>query len=84
MFSSHAVTAEAIKKSMQLGAVFFLPKEKMTDLKTFLEEVVIGDKKSIWNSFFEKMDAYFEKLLGERDWEATKTLLKDLQKDIDN
>ncbi|MBW1851505.1 MAG: universal stress protein [Deltaproteobacteria bacterium] len=83
MFSSHAVTPEAIKKSMRLGAVFFLPKERITDIKAFLEEIVIGDGKSIWNSFFEKLDMYFEKILGQ-DWEATKILLKDIQKEMGN
>ena len=33
MLTAHAVTPDALKKSIKLGALFFLPKEKMTDLQ---------------------------------------------------
>ena len=42
MLTAHAVTPEALKKSIELGAVSFLPKEMMKDLKELIEEVVLG------------------------------------------
>jgi nucleotide-binding universal stress UspA family protein/DNA-binding NarL/FixJ family response regulator len=81
MLTAHAVTPEAIKKSMQLGAAFFLPKERMVDLQAFLEEVVIGGGKPIWNRFVDRMDSYFERLFG-REWEKTKEVLQDLEKSM--
>ena len=83
MLTAHAITPEAVKKSMELGAAFFLPKDRMMDLQAFLEEVVIGGGKPIWNRFFERLDSYFERLLG-RDWDKTKEVLKSLEKDIGN
>jgi CheY-like chemotaxis protein len=81
MLSAHAVTAEAIKKCAQLGAVFFLPKERMMDLPEFIEEVVMSGGKPIWNSMLERLNFFFEKRLG-RDWESTKDLIKTLEKDV--
>ena len=81
MLTAHAVTAEAIKKSMQLGAVFFLPKIKMMDLPEFMKEIVLGGGKPIWNSFFERLDFFFEKRLS-KDWEGIKRLVNDLEESI--
>ena len=39
MLTAHALTPEALKKSMKLGAVTFLPKEKISDLQEFLESL---------------------------------------------
>ena len=38
MLTAHAVTREALKKSIRLGAVSFLPKEKIVELRGFLED----------------------------------------------
>jgi CheY-like chemotaxis protein len=48
MLTAHAVTPEALKKSIELGAVSFLPKEMMPDLKELIEEVVLGGGKRLW------------------------------------
>lgn len=67
MLTAHALTPEALKKSMKLGAVTFLPKEKLSDLKEFLEDVVLGGGKPIWVKFFDRLGAYFERRFGP-DW----------------
>lgn len=67
MLTAHALTPEALKKSMKLGAVTFLPKEKISDLQEFLEDVVLGGGKPIWVKFFDRLGAYFERRFGP-DW----------------
>jgi DNA-binding NtrC family response regulator len=57
MLTAHALTPEALKKSMKLGAVTFLPKEKISDLQEFLEEVVLRGGKPIWIKFFDQLGA---------------------------
>ena len=42
ILTAHAVTQDAEKKSIQLGAVSFLPKEKMHELVELLEDVLSG------------------------------------------
>ena len=41
MLTAYALTPEALEKSIKLGAVSFLPKEKMSDLDEFLADVVL-------------------------------------------
>jgi DNA-binding NtrC family response regulator len=67
MLTAHAVTPEALKKSMKLGALTFLPKEKMPDLREYLEDVVLEGGKPLWSKFFDKLGSYFEKRFGP-DW----------------
>lgn len=42
ILTAHAVTQDAEKKSIQLGAISFLPKEKMHELVELLEDVLSG------------------------------------------
>jgi hypothetical protein len=67
MLTAYALTPEAIKKSIKLGAVFFLPKERMADLEDFLEDVVLNQGKSLWLKFFDRLGDYFNKRFGP-DW----------------
>ena len=38
MLTAHALSPESLKKSIKLGAVSFLPKEKISELSSFLED----------------------------------------------
>jgi DNA-binding NtrC family response regulator len=65
MLTAHAVTPEALKRSIELGAVSFLPKELMTELKDLLEEVVLGGGKRLWwMKSLEKTGPFFDKRFG--------------------
>ena len=55
ILTAHAITQGVQKKSIQLGAISFLPKEKMSDLEEFLEDVVLDGGKSIWMKLFMTM-----------------------------
>ena len=46
ILTAHAVTLEAQKKSMKLGAISFLQKEKMCELVELLEDVISSRGKS--------------------------------------
>ena len=67
MLTAHALSPESLKKSIKLGAVSFLPKEKITDLTAFLEDVVLGEGKPVWEKLFDKLGNYFSKRFGP-DW----------------
>jgi CheY-like chemotaxis protein len=67
MLTAHALSPESLKKSIRLGAVSFLPKEKITDLTVFLEDVVLGEGKPVWEKLFDKLGNYFSKRFGP-DW----------------
>ncbi|MBW2336171.1 MAG: response regulator, partial [Deltaproteobacteria bacterium] len=67
MLTAHAMTPEALKESIQLGAVSFLPKEMMAELDTYLTDVVTGSKKVVWKNLLDKLGDYFERQFG-ADW----------------
>jgi CheY-like chemotaxis protein len=81
MLTAHALTPEALKKSIKLGAVTFLPKDKMSELKPFLEDVVLGEGKPIWQKFFEKLGAYFNKYFGP-DWVERDEFFKEFKNEL--
>jgi CheY-like chemotaxis protein len=65
MLTAHAVTPEALKKSIEFGAVSFMPKEMMPDLKELIEELVQGGGKRLWwLKSLQKTAPYFEKKFG--------------------
>lgn len=81
MLTAHAVTPEALKKSIKLGALTFLPKERISDLKEFLEEVVLGVGKPLWIKFFDKLGAYFNKRFGP-DWKERDEFFKEFEESL--
>jgi CheY-like chemotaxis protein len=78
MLTAHALSPDALKKSIKLGAVFFLPKEKMADLITYLEEIVMEGGKPIWRKLFFKLGDYFSKRFGP-DWKEKDLFFKEFE-----
>ena len=78
MLTAHAVTTDALKKSIKLGAISFLPKEKMSELKEFLEDVVLNGGKSIWIKLFDRFGAYFNKRFGP-DWKEKDKFFREFE-----
>jgi DNA-binding response OmpR family regulator len=67
MLTAHALTPEALKKSIKLGAVSFLPKDKLAELRVYLEDVVLGSRKQVWRKLFDSLGDFFSKRFGP-DW----------------
>lgn len=68
MLTAYQVTPEALKKSIDLGASSFLPKEMMIEVVELLEEVVQGGGRRLWwLKSLEKTSPYFDKKFGP-DW----------------
>ena len=81
MLTAHALTPDALKKSIKLGAVTFLPKDKMPELRSYLEDMVLGEGKPIWQKLFDKMGDYFNKRFGP-DWKEKDKFFKDFEKEL--
>ena len=68
MLTAHALSPDSLKKAISLGAVAYLPKEKISELRFFLEDVIAGGGKPIWKKVFDKLGSYFSKKFGS-NWE---------------
>ncbi|MEW5909285.1 MAG: response regulator [Thermodesulfobacteriota bacterium] len=81
MLTAYALSPEALEKSIKLGAVSFLPKEKMSTLKEFLEDVVLGGGKPIWKKLFSRLGSFFDKRFGP-DWKQRNQFFEEFEKTL--
>jgi DNA-binding NtrC family response regulator len=64
MLTAHALSPEALKKSIELGARAYLPKEKLEDIVPFLEDALRHELLPGWKRLFEKLGDYFNNRFG--------------------
>ena len=84
MLTAHAVTPEALRRSIDLGAVSFMPKERINQLKGLLEDVVLGGGKRFWwRSSFDKVGDYFDDRFG-GDWKEKDKFFKAFTESLKN
>jgi len=81
MLTAHALSPESLKKSIKLGAVSFLPKEKMSELRSFLEDVVLGEGRPVWQKLFDKLGGYFTQRFGP-DWKEKDRFFKEFEEEL--
>jgi len=68
MLTAHALTADALKRSFEMKARAYLPKEKLGEIVPFLEDVLKYDYLPGWKRLFEKLKGFFDTKF-ESDWE---------------
>jgi len=81
MLTAHALSPESLKKSIKLGAVSFLPKEKTSELTLFLEDVVLGKGKPVWQKLFDRLGNYFNRRFGP-DWKEKDKFFKEFEEEL--
>ncbi len=67
MLTARAMWPEALKKSHDMGASAYLPKDKLGELVPFLEDVLQNDYKTGWAQLMRQLDKYFNEQWG-NDW----------------
>ena len=75
MLTAHALTPDALKESIKLGAVSFLPKEMMAELDTYLVDVVSNSRKLVWKNLLDNLSEYFDRQFG-ADWKERDEFFK--------
>ena len=61
MLTSHALTPEAMKRSFELKARAYLPKEKLGEIVPFLEDVLKYEYLPGWRILLDKLKEFFDK-----------------------
>jgi DNA-binding response OmpR family regulator len=67
MLTAHALSPESLKKSHDLGARAYLPKDKLGEIVPFIEDVLKYEHKTGWKRLLEKLENYFDDQF-EPDW----------------
>ncbi len=68
MLTAHALSPEALKRSFDLKARAYLPKEKLGEIVPFLEDALKLDYLPGWKKLMEKLKSFFDSRF-ESDWE---------------
>ena len=68
MLTAHALSPEALRKSVEMGARAYLPKEKLGEIVPFLEVVLACEYVPGWKRLYEKLKGFFDSNF-ESDWE---------------
>ena len=68
MLTAHALSVETLKKSIEMGARAYIPKEKMSEIIPFLEDVLTLGHQSGWRRLFDQLGHFFNVTFG-HDWQ---------------
>lgn len=81
MLTAYSLTVQDTKKSFELGAASFIPKDKIMDIAVFLTDILEGQKKGkrFWWRWLDRFADYYDRKFGpnwqEKDkdfWEKLK------------
>lgn len=70
MLTAHAVSPDHVIKSFRGGAAFYVPKEEMVNITTYLVDILAAkaEGKSTWGRWFHRMASFCERKFGS-DWQ---------------
>jgi DNA-binding response OmpR family regulator len=68
MLTAHALFPEALKRSIEMGARAYLPKEKIGEIVPFLEAIFKYANLFGWERLFENLGEFFNTHWGENWW----------------
>ena len=72
MLTAHALSVEALKQSIDLGARAYIPKEKMADISEFLEDVLSMHHSGSLQKMFQRLGGFFNNQFGSQ-WMESET-----------
>jgi len=69
MFTAHALNPDAFVKSMKGGAKAYIPKEKMSEIASYVADLLKAQAAGIKRprGWFDRLEGFFEKQFG-KDW----------------
>jgi DNA-binding NtrC family response regulator len=68
MLTAHAMTPEALKKSYEMKAHAYLPKEMIVEIVPFLEDILTYDFATGWRRLLQKLSGFLNDTF-EMEWE---------------
>ncbi len=80
MLTAHALTPEALKRSFEMKARAYLPKEKLGEVVPFLEDVLKYEYLPGWKRLMKKLEGYFKGRWGEYWQKAEANFWEDFEK----
>jgi DNA-binding response OmpR family regulator len=70
MLTAHALNPKSFMKSHDMGAMSYLPKDKLGEIVPFLEEALRYDRKSLWKRLMERHEELYTEDFKSIDWKT--------------
>jgi len=72
MLTAHALSPEKTAKAYKEGAAYYVPKEKMPEITTYLNDILEAKEqgKPLWSRWFDRFALYYDEKFGP-DWKDT-------------
>ena len=70
MLTAHALTPQALKQSIELGARAYLPKEKLGEVVPFLEDMLKYEYWPGWKRLLKRLEGFFNSRWGDH-WQRS-------------
>jgi CheY-like chemotaxis protein len=81
MLTAHSLNPESLKRSIEMGAASYLPKEKLGEIVPFLEDIIeSAGGVSAWGRLMIKLEGYFTGRWGELWKKSEEKFWKDFDK----
>ena len=66
MLTAHAISKENLKKSVQLGASYYVPKDEISNIDVYIADIfeAIEKKKNVWVKWYERMSGFCDRRFG--------------------
>lgn len=70
MLTAHALSEENLKKSAEEGAAYYAPKDEISQIATFVADVLeaIQKNKSPWERLLDRLGRFYDARFGGTDW----------------
>ena len=70
MLTAHALTEESLKKSVEEGAAYFVPKDEMQQIATFVADVLDAKekKKNPWVRWYDRLGSTMDRVFTGPNW----------------
>lgn len=66
MLTANALSPESLERSRKGGAAYFVPKEKISDIEIYLNDVLEANEKgkNLWSRWLDRFENYFDRKFG--------------------
>ena len=82
LLTAHAASPESLKESIKRGAVAFLSKEYMIEIRELLEDIVLGGGKRFWwRKSLGLTDSFFTERYG-AGWKEKDAFFKEFEESL--
>ena len=82
MLTAHALNPDALKKSIELGASAYLPKDQLSSLVPFLEDVLKLSYQSVWKKALDQVGTLFNEGFGSEWRKSEQHFWEDFEKKL--